>query len=97
MDNFGAGYLTLNILDDISIDVLKIDTYSYRRRKPLEESKILLFIVNLAKFLGVTTVAEGVETKEELEYLKEQGCNYGQGKYFYMPMCVKQFEKLLWS
>ena len=97
LDNFGAGYLTLNILDDISIDVLKIDTYSYRRRKPLEESKILLFIVNLAKFLGVTTVAEGVETKEELEYLKEQGCNYGQGKYFYMPMCVKQFEKLLWS
>ena len=52
--------------------------------------------MNLAKFLDVTTVAEGVESKEEMEYLKEQGCDYGQGKYFYMPMCVKQFEKLLW-
>lgn len=96
LDNFGAGYLTLNILDDISIDVLKIDVHSYRKRKPLEQSKVLLFIVNLAKFLDVTTVAEGVESKEEMEYLKEQGCDYGQGKYFYMPMCVKQFEKLLW-
>lgn len=101
MDDFGTGYSSLSMLSDLPIDVLKLDMSFIRNSigdKADENPKnleILKFIIGLAKWLDLTTVAEGVETKEQLEKLREFDCEYVQGYYFAKPMQVKEFEEYL--
>lgn len=99
MDDFGSGYSSLNTLNELSIDELKIDRiFLTGTEKPDTHTKrhiIIHSILQLSRELLISTVAEGIETKEQMEFLKESGCNIGQGYYFSKPIPVKEFEKLL--
>ena len=63
--------------------------------KDLHKNSIIHSILQLSKELLISTVSEGIETKEQMEFLKESGCNIGQGYYFSKPLPGKEFEKLL--
>lgn len=93
MDDFGSGHSSLNMLNQMPIDILVKFTQS-ETAKPLEQG-ILQFIMNLARRMHVGVVAEGVETREQLDRLMEVDCNYVQGYYFARPMPAEDFEKLL--
>lgn len=99
MDDFGSGYSSLNTLNELSIDELKIDrAFLSGTEEPDTHTKrhiIIHSILQLSRELLISTVAEGIETKEQMEFLKESGCNIGQGYYFSKPIPVKEFEKLL--
>lgn len=95
MDDFGSGYSSLNMLKDIQVDILKIDMAFLRKSKDEERSKkILHMIIDLSKQLGMPVISEGVETKEQVDYLSDFGCDMFQGYYFAKPMDVASFEKL---
>ena len=96
MDDFGSGYSSLNMLNELPIDVLKLDMKFIRNETAKAENKgILFFIISLARWLSLSVVAEGVETKEQLERLRKLGCDFVQGYYFSKPIPVEEFEKLL--
>lgn len=96
MDDFGSGYSSLNMLTNVNIDVLKIDMMfldlDEGNRKGLD---ILESVVNMAKLLHLPVVVEGVETREQVEFLRQLKCDYAQGYYFYQPMSVSDFEDLI--
>ncbi len=93
IDDFGTGYSSLNYLKKFKIYKLKIDQSFVRDVNTDEEDKaIVSTIINMSKSLGLKTIAEGVETIEQLEYLKEQGCDEIQGYYYSKPLPVKDFE-----
>lgn len=95
MDDFGSGYSSLNMLKDIQVDILKIDMAFLRKSKDEDRSKkILHMIIDLSKQLGMPVISEGVETKEQVDYLSDFGCDMFQGYYFARPMDVLSFEKL---
>lgn len=96
MDDFGSGYSSLNMLAKLPIDILKIDMkiiQSYGERN--SSRSIINFIMGLAKWMNLYVVAEGVETKEQIDLLKSLDCNYAQGYYFARPMPDKDFESEL--
>lgn len=97
LDDFGSGYSSLNMLKDIPIDIIKLDQGFFSRDKENKtRSEIIIDeVITLSKRLGIITVAEGVEVKEQNDYLKAIGCDYIQGYYYYKPMPLKEFEKLL--
>ena len=87
LDDFGSGYSSLNVLKDFHFDVLKIDMVFLRGFETNPNCKIILnTIVSLAKQLGMTTLTEGVETREQFEFLQSIGCDKAQGYYFGKPM-----------
>ena len=93
MDDFGSAYSSFNMLKDICVDVLKIDMkFLGDTENEARSHTILKSIVDLSKELHMKTVAEGVETAEQLEFLKEAGCDIYQGYYFSKPMSVADFE-----
>ena len=94
MDDFGSGYSSLNMLKDISVDVLKIDMGFLQKSKDDEKSrKILEKIIMLAKELGMEVVTEGIETDEQIGFLANAGCDFFQGFYFSRPIPVEDFEE----
>jgi EAL domain-containing protein (putative c-di-GMP-specific phosphodiesterase class I) len=94
MDDFGSGYSSLSMLKDIMIDAVKLDMNFLGSASDEERKKeILESIVEMVKKLKMTIIAEGVETKEQLNYLKKIGCDLFQGFYFAKPMKVESFEK----
>lgn len=96
MDDFGSGYSSLNMLNDMPIDILKLDMKFIRSEMAKPKSQgILQFIINLARWMNLSVVAEGVETKAQLLRLTEIGCDYVQGYYFAKPMPCQEFEGLL--
>lgn len=94
MDDFGAGYSSLNSLKELPLDVLKLDAEFFRGKEETEKGKIIVNeVICLAKRLEMKTVAEGIETKEQVEFLAEQGCDLIQGYYFAKPMPIREFEQ----
>ena len=94
MDDFGRGYSSLNMLQDMNLDAIKIDMEFLRRNEDPERSRMILeMVLNLAKELDIHVVTEGVEQKDQLQYMQELGCTLFQGYYFAKPMPVNQFEK----
>lgn len=95
MDDFGAGYSSLNTLKDIPLDVLKLDGEFFRgdddgsRRREI----VVREAIQLAKNLDMHVVAEGIEKKEQVDFLARQGCDMIQGFYFAKPMPIEEFEK----
>ena len=89
MDDFGSGYSSLNVLKNFGYDALKIDMEFLREFGPRAQ-KILTSIVDMSKKLGIQTIAEGVETEEQLEFLKSIGCEKVQGYYFGRPQSFEQ-------
>lgn len=96
MDDFGSGYSSLNMLNEMPIDILKLDMKFIRSEtaKPTSQG-ILSFIMNLARWMGLDVVAEGVETREQLERLRAIGCDFAQGYYFSKPIPCKEFNQLI--
>jgi len=96
IDDFGSGYSSFNMLKDIVVDVLKIDReFFIEPSSTVRGRKIVKSIIMMAKDLGIETVAEGVETKEQVDFLIEMGCDLAQGYYFAKPMPMSDFEDLL--
>lgn len=95
MDDFGTGYSSFHMLREIKIDILKIDKKFSDEILEDERGKIILeSIITMAKRLGIKTVAEGIETKEQVEYLRKIGCDIIQGYYFAKPMPIEKFEQI---
>ena len=79
MDDFGSGYSSLNMLKDISVDVLKLDMgFLYKTKDEEKSRKIIGMIVQLSKALDMPVICEGVETKSQFEFLKNIKCDYFQ-------------------
>ena len=96
MDDFGSGYSSLNLLREMPVDVLKIDMVFLRKAGQNARARTIIEeIVIMAERLGITSLTEGVETKEQFEELKKIGCQMYQGYYFAKPMPVEDFEKYL--
>ena len=96
MDDFGSGYSSLNMLTTLPVDVLKLDMQflrsAFRERK---NTKILEVVIDIAESLRIPTVAEGVETAEQLLTLKSIGCDIGQGYFFSRPIPAEEYERFL--
>lgn len=96
MDDFGSGYSSLNMLNQMSLDILKLDMKFIQSETSKSVNKgILHFIMDLARWMNLTVVAEGVETEEQLKRLKDAGCDYAQGYYYAKPIPRAEFEELL--
>lgn len=97
MDDFGSAYSSLNMLKDINVDVIKLDTkfIELSDENAGKGMKIIQSMIVMAKKLHLMIIAEGAQTKEQVDRLKALGCGYIQGYYFYPPLPVKQMETLL--
>lgn len=96
IDDFGTGYSSLTYLKRFPIDILKIDKAFVRDiTADVDDAAIVSAIINMAHSLGIKTVAEGVETAEQLGFLRRQGCDYAQGYYFSPPLPGDEIERLL--
>ncbi len=96
MDDFGSGYSSLNMLRDVEVDVLKLDMSFLRDYKTTRRGDcILRSVIRMARLLKIPVVAEGVETREQAEYLAHVGCRLMQGYFFAHPMPATKFEALL--
>ena len=94
IDDFGSGYSSLNMLKNIEVDIVKIDMCFLEQSNQEERgTAILSSIIALIKKLGMGVITEGVETREQVENLKEMGCHMFQGYFFDKPMTVEQFEE----
>ena len=95
MDDFGSGYSSLNSLKDMPLDVLKLDAEFFRgEAADTERGEVVVSeAIKLAKNLNMRTVAEGVEAKEQVEFLAKQGCDMIQGYYFAKPMPHDDYEQ----
>lgn len=89
MDDFGSGYSSLTFLKDYQFDLLKMDM-NFLSSFTERSKKILRSIVIMAKDIGLKTLAEGVETKEELDYLRDIGCGKIQGYYYGKPQPIEE-------
>lgn len=96
MDDFGSGFSTLSLMKSLPLDILKIDGSFFLQNKLDSKNKaVISAIIHLAKSLGFQIVSEGIETKEQADFAREQGSDQAQGYYFYKPMPAEEFEKLL--
>ena len=96
IDDFGTGYSSLNYLRQFPVNSLKIDQSFIRELGTKEDDlSIVKAIVLLGHSLNMKVVAEGVETKEQYTYLKDNGCDMIQGYYFYKPMPANEIENLI--
>lgn len=95
LDDFGAGYSSINILSTLPIDVVKLDMSFMRQFGDTKRSKVLAACVNLAKELGFKTVSEGVEHKEQSDILGDLGVDAIQGYYYSKPLPEEEFERYL--
>lgn len=96
IDDFGTGYSSLIYLKELPIDELKIDRYFVDEIKSIkDEVSIVNTIIEMAKALGIRTVAEGIETSEQLHYLLNRGCHFFQGFHLARPMPISEWMELL--
>lgn len=96
IDDFGTGYSSLSYLQQFPINTLKIDrTFVHDIRADQGDASIINAIVAMARGLNMTLIAEGVENRTQLNYLKEQGCRQVQGYYFSEPVTAKALKQML--
>ena len=97
MDDFGSGYSSLNTLGKLHIDQIKLDRMflmDLREDQRSSQHDVMLLIFALAKKLGIETVTEGVETREDEALIQAMGCDYGQGYYYSKPIPVNEFYRI---
>ncbi|MDE6365868.1 MAG: EAL domain-containing protein [Lachnospiraceae bacterium] len=96
MDDFGSGYSSLNVLLETPFDVIKLDKKFMDNMMASDKGKLILeHMVSMSQELGLGLLAEGVETKEQVDLLDKIGCDYVQGYYFAKPMPQEEFFELL--
>lgn len=94
IDDFGSGYSSLNVLTHVEADVIKLDRkflLEFQPRQKGSSQEFISLLIQMINHLGFQTLAEGVETKEQLELLRGAGCEYVQGYYYAKPMPVEEF------
>ena len=97
IDDFGSGYSSLNMLKDVDADVLKLDMrfLDFSNGNRGRGINIIYSIIDMARQIDLPIIVEGIETLEQIELLSMMGCEYVQGYYFYQPMSIDKFEKLI--
>ncbi len=96
MDDFGSGYSSLNVLKDLDFDIIKLDMlFLQSDGRNGRGGTILSSVVNMAKWLSMPIIAEGVETIEQADFLKSIGCNYIQGYLYSKPLPEPEYEALI--
>lgn len=96
MDDFGTGYSSLNMLADIPVDILKMDMkFVQNLSSSKKRERLVRMIIDIAEYLNVEVIAEGVEDTYQLEFLKECGCGIIQGYYFSKPLPEEAFLELI--
>src|SRR6202051_2109792 len=96
IDDFGAGYSSLSYLRQFPIDTLKVDqSFIHEINAETDEATIISAVINMGCHLKHRVIAEGVETAEQLAFLRAHGCDEGQGHYFGRPMPAGETAKLL--
>ncbi|MBR0227799.1 MAG: EAL domain-containing protein [Clostridia bacterium] len=96
MDDFGSGYSSLNMISAMPLDVLKMDMKFIKNiEHNAKDFRLVELVMDIAKYLKVPVVAEGVETENQLRLLKEADCDLVQGYYFSRPLPPEEFEKLI--
>ena len=97
MDDFGSGYSSLNMLSHVRVDAIKLDAgfLKLNNRQYDKTIHIIESVVNMTKQIAVPLIVEGVETKEQIEFLDGLGCEYVQGYYYYKPLTIPDFEALI--
>ena len=94
MDDFGTGYSSLSMLSSMPIDVLKMDmAFIQNIERNERDFRLVKLILDIARYLKVPVVAEGVETENQLKLLKDAGCDIVQGYYFSRPLPAEEFEQ----
>lgn len=97
MDDFGSGLSSLSMLKDTPFDVLKMDRLFLDECLENEHGKtIVSHVISMSGDLGLDIIAEGVETKDQADFLYDNGCQTSQGFYFSKPVPIEEFERL-WS
>ncbi len=98
MDDFGSGYSSLGLLKDFFVDTIKIDRSFFVVNKSKERANLILeHVINMADSLNIHTVAEGIEEKHDVDFLRKIGCETVQGYYFSKPLTIHDFENLYTS
>ena len=96
MDDFGSGYSSLNMLSSMPIDILKMDMKFVRNIEHSEtDFRLVKLVLDIARYLDVPVIAEGVENENQLKMLKDAGCDIVQGFYFSRPVPPDIFEKYI--
>lgn len=99
VDDFGSGYSSLNLLSRITVDTIKLDKQFLDNTLNVAQEEtaltVIKYLTKMLKHLGFKVLAEGVETKEQLEMLKKADCDYVQGYYYAKPMPIPQFREFL--
>ncbi len=96
LDDFGSGYSSLNVLSSIAVDEVKFDKAFLLESYPEKKQKNMLALKNvarLAKDLHIQTVVEGIELKEDEDFIRQIGCDYGQGYYYSAPIEPEEFSQ----
>ena len=98
IDDFGAGYSSLNLIRHVPVNTIKIDKDFLDQKLSTDKGKIVIrHTIAMAKDLKLGVIAEGVETKEHVDFLKQSACDVAQGYYFAKPMPLEDFENLLFE
>lgn len=98
MDDFGSGYSSLNMIRRVPVDTIKIDKDFLDQELSSERGKVVItHTIAMAKDLRLSVVAEGVETQEHVDFLKNACCDIAQGYYFAKPMPLEEFEQMFFS
>ena len=96
MDDFGTGYSSLGMISHLPLDALKLDmTFVRNAFSGNGDTRMIELIIDIAEYLGVPTIAEGVETREQMEALRVMGCDYVQGYYFSKPVPPEEFGRFI--
>ncbi len=96
MDDFGSGYSSLNMISELPINILKLDMkFMQSKQKPEDMKNIMRFVIELAKTMKLSVIAEGVETKEQVSMLKELGCDFAQGYFYSRPVPADNMTQML--
>lgn len=96
LDDFGTGVSTFETVRDYTFDALKLDMGFVKKiGKDQKSDAIVVSIIDLAHRMGMKVVAEGIENQQQSDFLREHGCDYLQGFYYYKPMSAEEFSKLL--
>lgn len=95
MDDFGSGYSSLNVLKDVDFDIIKLDMQFFSGTLSAKAGTIIRAIARMAQWLGMSVIAEGVETVEQADFMQSIGCTYIQGYLYSKPIPEKDFLELL--